>query len=43
LGRNCAVGMLPASGKVPATTVAGLHSTALQVDVLAIAGPHPSV
>lgn len=39
-GKNCAVGMLPASGKVPATTVAGLHSTALQVDVLAISGPH---
>lgn len=38
-GKNRAVGMLPASGKVPATTVAGLHSTALQVDVLAIAGP----
>jgi diguanylate cyclase (GGDEF)-like protein len=39
-GKNRAVGMLPASGKLPATTVAGLHSTALQVDVLAIAGPH---
>lgn len=42
-GRNCAVGMLPASGKVPATTVAGLHSTALQVDMLAVAGPHPTL
>ena len=31
-GKNRAVGMLPASGKVPGTTVAGLHSTALQVD-----------
>ncbi len=41
-GKNRAVGMLPASGKVPATTVAGLHSTTLQVDVLAIAGPHPA-
>ena len=40
-GRNCAVGMLPASGKLPATRVAGLHSNALEVDVLAIAGPHP--
>jgi len=39
-GKNCAVGMMPASGKVPATIVAGLHSAALQVDVLAIAGPH---
>ena len=38
-GKNRAVGMLPASGKIPATTVAGLHSTALQVDVLPIAGP----
>lgn len=41
-GRNCAVGMLPASGKVPAATVAGLHSNPLQVDVLAVAGPHPT-
>ncbi len=40
-GKNCAVGMLPASGKGPSTTVAGLHSTSLQVDELAIAGPHP--
>lgn len=39
-GRNCAVGMLPASGKLPATRVAGLHANALEVDVLAIAGPH---
>lgn len=39
-GKNRAVGMLPASGKIPATTVAGLHSNALQVDVLAVAGPH---
>jgi diguanylate cyclase (GGDEF)-like protein len=39
-GKNRAVGMLPASGKLPATTVEGLHSTGLQVDVLAIAGPH---
>jgi len=38
-GRNCAVGMLPASGKVASMTVAGLHSTALQVDMLAVAGP----
>lgn len=37
-GRNRAVGMLPADGKSPCTTVPSLHST-LQVDVLAIAGP----
>jgi len=41
-GRNCAVGMMPASGKVPSTTVAGLHSNSLHVDVLAVAGPHPA-
>jgi diguanylate cyclase (GGDEF)-like protein len=40
-GRNRAVGMLAASGKLPATTVAGLHSTTLQVDLMAIAGPDP--
>jgi len=39
-GRNRAVGMLPAAGNLPSTTVAGMHSTTLQVDVLAIAGPH---
>jgi diguanylate cyclase (GGDEF)-like protein len=38
-GRNRAVGMLPAAGKLPATTVPGLHSNPLQVDVLAVAGP----
>lgn len=38
-GKNCAVGMMPASGKVPSTTVAGLHSNSLNVDVLAVAGP----
>lgn len=42
-GRNCAVGMLPANGKLaPTTQVAGLHSGALEVDVMAIAGPHPT-
>ena len=41
-GRNRAVGMLPASGKLPPTTVAGLHSPNLQVDVLAVAGPNLS-
>ena len=39
-GRNRAVGMLAAAGKLPPTTVAGMHSATLQVDVLAIAGPH---
>ncbi len=39
-GRNCAVGMLPASGKASAITVSGLHSSTLQVDLLATAGPH---
>jgi len=41
-GKNCAVGMMPATGKVPSTTVAGLHSDSLNVDVLAVAGPHPA-
>jgi diguanylate cyclase (GGDEF)-like protein len=40
-GKNCAVGMMPASGKVPSTTVAGLHSDSLNVDMLAVAGPNP--
>ena len=39
LGKNRAVGMLPASGKMPPTKVAGLHSAALEVDVLAVTGP----
>jgi len=39
LGKNKAVGILPPAGKVPATTVEGLHSTHLQVDLLAVAGP----
>ena len=38
-GKNRAIGMLPASGKLPPTKVAGLHSSALEVDVLAVAGP----
>jgi diguanylate cyclase (GGDEF)-like protein len=42
-GRNRAVGMLPAAGKLPSTTVAGLHSNPLQVDFLAVTGPHHSV
>jgi len=39
-GRNRAVGMKPASGKTPATTVARAHSAPLEVDFLALAGPH---
>jgi len=39
LGKNRAVGMLPATGKRPAATMEGLHSAGLQVDVLAVAGP----
>jgi diguanylate cyclase (GGDEF)-like protein len=38
-GRNRAVGMLPAAGKMPATTVEGLHSNGLQVHTSAIFGP----
>ena len=38
-GRNRAIGILPALGKEPATAIAGAHSTALQVDILAVAGP----
>jgi diguanylate cyclase (GGDEF)-like protein len=38
-GKNRAVGILPASGKLPATTIEGLHSPGLQVDLLAVAGP----
>lgn len=41
-GKNCAVGMMPASGKVPSTTVAGLHSNFLRVDLLAVTGPQPA-
>ncbi len=39
LGKNRAVGILPAAGKLPATTIDGLHSGGLQVDLLAVAGP----
>jgi len=38
-GRNRAVGMLPAAGRMPATIVEGVHSKGLQVDEFAIAGP----
>jgi diguanylate cyclase (GGDEF)-like protein len=39
-GKNRAVGMLPAAGKSPAATIQGLHSKGLEVDILAVAGPH---
>ena len=38
-GKNRAVGMFPASGNHPATTVARSHSLPLAIDVLAVAGP----
>jgi diguanylate cyclase (GGDEF)-like protein len=41
-GKNRAVGMLPASGKAPAITIAGLPSSPVQVDILAITGPQPA-
>jgi len=42
-GRNCAVGMMPASGKVPSTPMAGVHSDSLKVEMLAVAGPNPGM
>lgn len=39
-GKNQAVGMQPATGTCPATTVTGLHASSVQVDLLAVAGPH---
>jgi diguanylate cyclase (GGDEF)-like protein len=39
LGKNRAVGIQPTTGKRPATTIEGLHSDALQVDLLAVVGP----
>jgi diguanylate cyclase (GGDEF)-like protein len=41
LGKNRAVGIAPATGKLPATTIDGLHSTGLEVDLLAVTGPLP--
>jgi len=38
-GKNRAVGILPATGKVPATTIEGLHSAGLQVDLQDVPGP----
>ena len=42
-GKNCAVGMSPARGNSPATTVARSHSAPLGIDVLAVAGPHSTI
>lgn len=39
LGKNRAIGMLPASGRLPATTMEGLHNAGLKVELQAIAGP----
>jgi diguanylate cyclase (GGDEF)-like protein len=39
-GRNRAVGMLPAAGEQPVKTIEGLHSKGLEVQMLAVAGPH---
>lgn len=39
MGRNRAVGMVPASGKVPSTTIPGLHPSTLQVDLRSTNGP----
>jgi diguanylate cyclase (GGDEF)-like protein len=39
LGKNRAVGMLPASGRAPATTMEGLHRAGLKVELQAITGP----
>jgi hypothetical protein len=33
---------LPSAGKTPATAMAGPHSTTLQVDIMAVAGPDVS-
>ncbi|MGA1985486.1 MAG: GGDEF domain-containing protein [Candidatus Sulfotelmatobacter sp.] len=39
LGKNRAVGIVPAAGKLPATTIEGLHSAGIDVDLLAVSGP----
>ncbi len=38
-GKNRAIGIVPAAGKLPATTIEGLHSAGLNVDLLAVSGP----
>ena len=43
MGKNRAVGILPAGGRLAPTTIEGPHSDHLQVDLFAIAGPsHPT-
>jgi len=42
-GKNRAVGILPAMGHHPPTTIEGLHSAGLQVDLLAVTGPRTLV
>jgi diguanylate cyclase (GGDEF)-like protein len=39
LGKNRAVGVVPATGKLPAMTIEGLHSGGLEVSLLAVTGP----
>ena len=41
-GKNCAIGMTPAHGNSPTTTIARTHSSPLAIDAFAIAGPHPN-
>ena len=41
-GKNRAVGVLPATGKIPATIIEGLHSSGLPVDLLPVVGPYPA-
>jgi len=38
-GKNRAVGIIPASGKLPPTTVERLHASDLKVDLLGVPGP----
>lgn len=42
-GKNCAVGMSPATGASPAATVTRAHSSPLAIDVLAVTGPDSDV
>ena len=39
LGKNRAVGVVPATGKLPAMTIEGLYSGGLEVSLLAVTGP----
>ena len=40
--KNCAVGMSPARGNSPATTIARPHSAPLAIDTFAVVGPPPA-